>query len=91
MTSRLNVVIGPNGTGKSTILCAICLGLGGQPPLLGRADDVRIFIMRGRDLSEIEIELAPHHDDRNGRTHVIKRVIDRNKGSENGRGGAASL
>ncbi|KAL7447892.1 hypothetical protein ACHAWC_000188, partial [Mediolabrus comicus] len=38
---RLNVVVGPNGTGKSTILCAICLGLGGQPPLLGRADDAR--------------------------------------------------
>ena len=25
---RLNMVIGPNGTGKSTLVCAICLGLG---------------------------------------------------------------
>ena len=25
----LNMVIGPNGTGKSTLVCAICLGLGG--------------------------------------------------------------
>ena len=24
----LNMVIGPNGTGKSTIVCAVCLGLG---------------------------------------------------------------
>ena len=24
----LNMVIGPNGTGKSTLVCAICLGLG---------------------------------------------------------------
>jgi hypothetical protein len=28
---RLNMVIGPNGTGKSTLVCAICLGLGWGP------------------------------------------------------------
>ena len=28
------------GTGKSSIVCAICLGLGGSPKLLGRAKDV---------------------------------------------------
>ena len=28
---RLNMVIGPNGTGKSTLVCAICLGLGWPP------------------------------------------------------------
>jgi len=27
----LNMVIGPNGTGKSTLVCAICLGLGNAP------------------------------------------------------------
>ena len=31
------------GTGKSSIVCAICLGLGGQAKLLGRAKDVRTF------------------------------------------------
>lgn len=29
------------GTGKSSIVCAMCLGLGGSPRLLGRAKDVR--------------------------------------------------
>ena len=24
------MIIGPNGTGKSTIVCGICLGLGGK-------------------------------------------------------------
>lgn len=28
---NLNMVIGPNGTGKSTLVCAICLGLGYAP------------------------------------------------------------
>ena len=28
---NLNMIIGPNGTGKSTIVCAIALGLGGKP------------------------------------------------------------
>ena len=37
---NLNVIIGPNGTGKSSIVCAICLGLGGKPQILGRAAEV---------------------------------------------------
>ncbi|KAL7538150.1 hypothetical protein ACHAXR_008319 [Thalassiosira sp. AJA248-18] len=89
---RLNVVVGPNGTGKSTILCAICLGLGGQPPLLGRADDARLFIKHEKEQAQIEIELAPLRKE-NGRceaTHVIRRVIDRDRGSERGKGAGAS-
>jgi chromosome segregation ATPase len=88
-TISLNVVIGPNGTGKSTILCAICLGLGGQPDLLGRAGDARDFIMHEKEIAMIEIELAPFP---NSPTHVLKRTIDRNKGStgKKSRGIAAS-
>ena len=81
--TRLNVVVGPNGTGKSTILCAICLGLGGQPPLLGRADDARLFIKHEKDEATVEIELAPLEGKP---VHVFKRVIDRAKGSESGKG-----
>lgn len=29
-----------SGTGKSSIVCALCLGLGGSTSLLGRAKDV---------------------------------------------------
>jgi len=43
---------------KSTILCAICLGLGGEPKLLGRASEVETFIANGEDEGEIEIELV---------------------------------
>ena len=70
---RLNMVVGANGTGKSTILNAICLGLGGEPKLLGRADDLRAFIMHGKDTAMIEIELAPHT---NSEIKVVRRVVD---------------
>lgn len=38
----LNMVIGPNGTGKSTLVCAICLGLGWGPQV--RADWEAYFL-----------------------------------------------
>jgi len=53
----LNVVVGANGTGKSTIVCGICLGLGGKPSILGRASSVTEYIKRGKTTAVIEIEL----------------------------------
>lgn len=37
---NLNVIVGANGTGKSSIVCALCLGLAGKPSFIGRADKV---------------------------------------------------
>lgn len=37
---HLNMIVGANGTGKSSIVCAICLGLAGKPSFIGRADKV---------------------------------------------------
>ncbi|KAL9607234.1 MAG: hypothetical protein Q9167_007835 [Letrouitia subvulpina] len=54
----LNMVIGPNGTGKSTLVCAICLGLGWGPQHLGRAKEVSEFVKHGEQEAMIEIELA---------------------------------
>ncbi|KAB8231912.1 P-loop containing nucleoside triphosphate hydrolase protein [Aspergillus alliaceus] len=55
---KLNMVIGPNGTGKSTLVCAICLGLGWGPVHLGRAKDAGEFVKHGCREATIEIELA---------------------------------
>lgn len=38
----LNMVIGPNGTGKSSIACAICLGLN-FPPSVSVFENTRLF------------------------------------------------
>ncbi|CAG8637919.1 11308_t:CDS:10 [Funneliformis caledonium] len=67
---NLNMIIGPNGTGKSTIVCAIALGLGWNTPLLGRAREISEFVKHGQDRASIEIEL------KSMRTNVIiMRVI----------------
>ncbi|XP_058679410.1 structural maintenance of chromosomes protein 5 isoform X4 [Ammospiza nelsoni] len=54
---NLNVVVGANGTGKSSIVCAICLGLAGKPAFLGRADKVGLFVKQGCMKAIVEIEL----------------------------------
>ena len=54
---RLNVIIGPNGTGKSTIVCAICLGLAGKTNVLGRAANPAEFIKHNKQTATIELEL----------------------------------
>ena len=51
----LNMIIGPNGTGKSTLVCAICLGLGWGPQV---SRILRTHILAsGADNSSISAEL----------------------------------
>ncbi|KAF2237859.1 putative ABC/SMC5 protein [Viridothelium virens] len=72
----LNMVIGPNGTGKSTLVCAICLGLGWGAQHLGRAKELSEFVKYGAREAEIEIELKAGERQR-GRNPIIKRHIKR--------------
>jgi chromosome segregation ATPase len=60
---NLNMVIGPNGTGKSSLVCAICLGLGYSSNVLGRASAFGEFVKHGKDEAGIEVELQklPEH------------------------------
>jgi structural maintenance of chromosomes protein 5 len=71
----LNMIIGPNGTGKSTLVCAICLGLGWGPQHLGRAKDIGEFVRHGCREADIEIELAAGPKQRDGRNPIIRRNI----------------
>lgn len=73
---NLNVVIGPNGTGKSTIVCGICLGLCGSPTLLGRQKKVGDFVKGGEDAAKIEIELFQA-----GGNVIVGRDIQKNSTS----------
>ena len=58
-SAGLNVIIGPNGTGKSSLSAAICIGLNGAASLTSRADgrDVSHFIKHGKNIMSTEITL----------------------------------
>ena len=55
--NRLNVIIGPNGTGKSSIVCAICIGLAGNTKSVMRSDQVKDYVKKGETSGYVEIEL----------------------------------
>ncbi|XP_074500603.1 structural maintenance of chromosomes protein 5 [Sebastes fasciatus] len=67
---NLNMIVGANGTGKSSIVCAICLGLAGKTGILGRGDKVGLYVKRGCHKGFIEIELY-----KTGGNVVINREI----------------
>ncbi|KAL2263142.1 hypothetical protein VTK26DRAFT_8040 [Humicola hyalothermophila] len=83
---NLNMVIGPNGTGKSSLVCAICLGLGYPSSVLGRASAFGEFVKHGRDEAEIEVELQrrPEHAENYVVGLCIKREDNSRKFTING-------
>lgn len=50
---RMNLVIGPNGTGKSTIVSAVCIVFGGKPSILGRSPDLAAFVKYGTTTASV--------------------------------------
>jgi structural maintenance of chromosomes protein 5 len=71
---NLNMVIGPNGTGKSSLVCAICLGLGWGPNHLGRAQQIGEFVKHNTSDANVEIELQRRPEE--SQNHVVRlRII----------------
>jgi len=77
---NLNMIIGPNGTGKSSIVCGIALGLGGSTQTLGRAKDISDFIKHGTEKAIIEITLC-HQKNGKPSNITIQRTLKRNTNS----------
>lgn len=68
---KLNIILGPNGTGKSAIVCSIIVGLGGDVSLTGRASTITALVQWNCDWCSTEIEL--YNDC--GRNYVVERKI----------------
>ena len=66
-----NVLLGHNGSGKSAIVNAICIGLGGSIDTLQRFDNIATFVKRGAAEAMIEITLY----NSNGEDHKVTCVI----------------
>ncbi|CAL8094894.1 unnamed protein product [Orchesella dallaii] len=69
--AHVNLILGSQGIDKSTIVCAICLGLAGKPKTLGNALKLQDYIRHGTKSATIEIEL--YNPD--GLNFLIKRDI----------------
>ena len=70
---NLNMVFGPNGTGKSSIVCALVLGLGGRPDILGRARELSDFVKHGKEKASVTITLKG----KKGRDLIVRRDFRR--------------
>ncbi|KIJ94730.1 hypothetical protein K443DRAFT_683517 [Laccaria amethystina LaAM-08-1] len=76
----LNMIVGPNGTGKSSIACSIALGLNFPPSILGRASELNSFVKIGTDGGYIEIELKGLKGKRNV---IVRRTLSATSKSSN--------
>lgn len=70
LSPTLNMIIGPNGTGKSTFVAAVCLGLGGRVDLIKRKN-MDSMIKSGEKECRIEITLK---DEEGSPDVVIERI-----------------
>ena len=61
--------MGPNGTGKSSIIAAIAIGLGWHPGVLGRSRELTEYIRYGCDAASVEIVLRCE-------SRFLKRRVD---------------
>lgn len=68
---NLNMILGPNGTGKSAIVCCVIVGLAGDVSLTGRGASAADFVNKYKDFAVTEIELY----NPNGQNYVINRRI----------------
>lgn len=66
-------MLGANGTGKSSIVCALCLGLGGSPKDIKRAPTLKEFVKTGAEEGFSEICLTGKKED--GTVRVCMRCV----------------
>uniref|UniRef100_A0A8D2MU11 Structural maintenance of chromosomes protein 6 n=1 Tax=Zonotrichia albicollis TaxID=44394 RepID=A0A8D2MU11_ZONAL len=55
--SNLNFVVGTNGSGKSSVLTALIVGLGGKATATNRCSSLKMFIQKGETSADISITL----------------------------------
>ncbi|NWV12805.1 SMC6 protein, partial [Ptilonorhynchus violaceus] len=55
--SNLNFVVGTNGSGKSSVLTALIVGLGGKATATNRGSSLKMFIQKGETSADITITL----------------------------------
>ncbi|CAG9809549.1 unnamed protein product [Chironomus riparius] len=82
----INIIVGLNGSGKSAILTAIAIGLGGKASSTARSTSLKELVKRGEPSATIEITLAndgldAYEHDVYGDEIIIVRTINANSGA----------
>lgn len=54
---NLNIVIGPNGTGKSSIVAGMVIGMGGSTKVLSALNRLADYVKNGKEMSQITVVL----------------------------------
>ncbi|TIB65355.1 hypothetical protein E3P77_02739 [Wallemia ichthyophaga] len=77
---QLNFIIGHNGSGKSAILTAITLALGGRATATNRGSSLKSFIKSGQSQAQIILKLKnegteAYKQDVYGKTIVVERTV----------------
>lgn len=78
----MNVIIGPNGTGKSTLVSAIVLSLGGEPTLLARSNSIGDYVQNGYESATVSVEIYDGDDEVDCKTTIFQRFFDRHNKSK---------
>lgn len=68
---NLNMVLGPNGTGKSAVVCSIIIGLAGDVALTGRGTSPTDFVKKNTSSCTTYIELF----NKDGSNFSVERTI----------------
>ncbi|ESP03334.1 hypothetical protein LOTGIDRAFT_137540, partial [Lottia gigantea] len=84
---HVNFVVGRNGSGKSAVVTAVVVGLGGKASVTSRGNAIKSFIKHGKQRAEIEIKLRNRgldafKPDLYGDTIVVQRKFSTEGGSK---------
>uniref|UniRef100_A0A8I7B9R0 Structural maintenance of chromosomes protein 5 n=1 Tax=Hordeum vulgare subsp. vulgare TaxID=112509 RepID=A0A8I7B9R0_HORVV len=74
---RLNLVVGPNGSSKSSLVCAIALALATDPSILCRASSVGAFVKRGEESGHVRLSLRSQSQAND--IHITRKIDTSNK------------
>ncbi|OQV20161.1 Structural maintenance of chromosomes protein 5 [Hypsibius exemplaris] len=75
---KINFILGRNGSGKSSVVCAIALCCGSSPSFIGRSSTLQDFIKHGQQTASVELTLS----NPGGAPVVIRRILRRSKSND---------
>ncbi|XP_062569869.1 structural maintenance of chromosomes protein 6-like, partial [Saccostrea cucullata] len=75
---HVNFIVGRNGSGKSAVVTALVVGLGGKASVTSRGSTIKSFIKSGKNMAETEIHLRNRGPDAyKSQTYGDKIIVER--------------